>query len=164
MIRYSQEMKEQLVAKMLSPNGPSALKLSAETGIAQPTLSKWKRSFGAERLMTKSTKKSWTPEQKLQAVFQYQSLSEAEQGVFLRKSGLLSSNIDEWKSEALEVMAGQRKVGRPKKDPELVAAEAEIKTLKSNLRRKDAALAEQTALVILQKKAQEIWGNHEDEK
>ncbi len=56
------------------------------------------------------------------------------------------------------------KRGRPRKDPELSEAQEKIKNLERNLRRKDRALAEQTALVILQKKVQELWGSDEDEE
>ena len=38
-----------------------------------------------------------------------------------------------------------------------------IKSLEKELRRKDAALAEAAALLILRKKADAIWGEEEDE-
>ena len=56
------------------------------------------------------------------------------------------------------------KRGRPRKDPELAASQEEVKKLKQDLRRKDRALAEQTALVILQKKANALWGQDEDDE
>ena len=58
----------------------------------------------------------------------------------------------------------KRKAGRPKKDPELAAAQKENKILKRDIRRKDRALAEQTALIILKKKVQEIWEDEEDDE
>lgn len=39
---------------------------------------------------------------------------------------------------------------------------AENKALKKELNRKDRALAETAALLVLQKKVHEIWGNDED--
>ena len=48
-----------------------------------------------------------------------------------------------------------------KKQTELIK---ENKVLKRDLRRKDKALAETSALLILKKKAQEIWGTPEDEE
>jgi len=47
-----------------------------------------------------------------------------------------------------------------KKDPR----DKRIKELERELRRKDKALAETAALLVLKKKAQAIWGEHEDEK
>ena len=39
-----------------------------------------------------------------------------------------------------------------------------IRQLEAELRRKDMALAETAALLMLKKKAQAIWGDHEDGK
>ena len=151
---YSNEMKEALVVKMCSPGGPSALQLSRDAGISQTALSRWKRQYGNETAVKKRRSQDWTSEEKLRAVFEAQTMSDEDLGSFLRKSGLHSKDLEEWKAEALTDAAGIKKQGRPRKDPELVAAEEEIKRLKRDLRRKEKALAEQTALVILQKKAQ----------
>jgi hypothetical protein len=64
----------------------------------------------------------------------------------------------DWKTEALSEAAKKKVPGRPRKNPELVAAEEEIKKLKRDLRRKEKALAEQTALVILKKKPRKSGG------
>ena len=107
----------------------------------------------------------WSPEKKLRTVFATLSLSKEELGEYLRKNGLHSNQIEEWKDEMTSIISSSNKSrGRPKKDPELVKAESEIKNLKKDLRRKEKALAEQTALVILQKKARELWGDDEDEE
>ena len=155
-----------MVRKICSPGGPSALKLSRETGISQTALSRWVKQFGEKMDKKAKRPEDWTPEERLQAVFEAQGLDEVKLGEFLRKKGLHSHHIDEWKKEALSGFSSskKRKRGRPRKDPELVAAENEIKFLKRDLRRKEKALAEQTALVILQKKAQILWGKGEDEE
>ena len=106
----------------------------------------------------------WSPQERLQAVFESQGMDEDQLGAFLRKNGLHSNNLVDWKAEALSEAAKKKVPGRPRKNPELVAAEEEIKKLKRDLRRKEKALAEQTALVILKKKAQEIWGAEEEDE
>lgn len=165
MRHYSRELKESMVAKLCLPGGPSALQLSKKTGISQTALSRWKREFGNGIPMKNRKPHNWTLEERLKAVFEAQALNETELGEFLRKQGLHSNQIEEWKAELTSIVSSAKtKPGRPRKDPELVAAEAEIKELKRDLRRKEKALAEQTALVILQKKAQEIWGKEEDEE
>jgi len=62
------------------------------------------------------------------------------------------------------VEASKTKRGRPRKDPELVASQEEVKILKRKLRRMEKALAEQTALVILQKKVDALWGEPKDDE
>ena len=49
------------------------------------------------------------------------------------------------------------------RDAELKKLKAEIKLLKKELNRKDRALAETSALLILKKKANLIWGKDEDD-
>ena len=52
---YSESFKRNIVRRMLMPNGPSASTLSREVGISQPTLSKWKRSYGTVASMSNKT-------------------------------------------------------------------------------------------------------------
>ncbi len=46
---------------------------------------------------------------------------------------------------------------------ELRVKEQEVKVLARELQRKESALAETAALLVLRKKAQAIWGDQEDE-
>lgn len=166
MRHYSSELKESMVSKICAPGGPSVYQLSKKTGISQGSLYNWVQAYGGGNRVGKDRRpEDWSPEEKLKTVFEAQVLDEPELGKYLRKYGLHSNQIEEWKAEALaEASEKKRKRGRPRKDPELVAAEVEIKELKRDLRRKEKALAEQTALVVLQKKAQEIWGSDEDDE
>jgi hypothetical protein len=54
--------------------------------------------------------------------------------------------------------------GRPKLDPELVQLREECKALKRNLNKKDKALAEVSARIVLLKKSQLLWGEKEDDE
>lgn len=166
MTSYSSEIKETMVRKLCLPGGPSALQLSKQTGISQTALSRWKRELGSPVPMSNRESQDWTAEQKLQAVIETGSMSEGDLGAYLRKNGLHSTDIETWKKEiAIAYGVSVKKPrGRPRKDPELVRAEEEIKQLKRDLRRKEKALAEQTTLVMLQKKAQEIWAKYEDDE
>ncbi|MFK7872406.1 MAG: hypothetical protein AB8C84_04445, partial [Oligoflexales bacterium] len=86
---------------------------------------------------------------------------------FLRAEGLHSTDLERWRieiSSLLESADGKKKPGRPRKDPELLKIREENKKLKRDLRRKDQALAEQTALIILKKKMEEHWGDDEDDE
>ena len=166
MRHYSSEIKETMVSKLCSPGGPSVYQLAAETGISQGSLYNWVQVYGGGNRVGKVRRpEDWSPEEKLKAVFESQALGEQELGEYLRSRGLHSNQIETWKAEALaEASAQKKKPGRPRKDPEVAALEMENKELKRDLRRKEKALAEQTALVILQKKVQAIWGTDEDDE
>jgi hypothetical protein len=73
-------------------------------------------------------------------------MSEEELGQFLRENGLHSTDLDQWKEECLK---GFKTPGRPKKDPELVKAQKDKNQLQKELRRKEKALAEMSARVVL---------------
>lgn len=166
MNRYPLELKQEMVKKLCSPNGPSAYQLSAETGISTGSLYKWVQKFSGEGNLKKNLKPDgWSPKEKLKAVFETEDMNEQELGEFLRSKGLHSHTLAEWKEEAFSALASSSKgVGRPKKDKELVSAQKEIKDLKRDLNRKNKALAEQSAIIILQKKAQHYLLEDEDEE
>jgi transposase len=41
--RYTEEMKESVVKRMMAPNNESVSKISEELGITEPTLYKWRK-------------------------------------------------------------------------------------------------------------------------
>jgi type I restriction-modification system DNA methylase subunit len=95
----------------------------------------------------------------LKIISETYSLNEVDLGVYLRKNGLHSNQLSEWRSGILSSM-NQPKQSLNKKDER----DLKIKDLEKNLRKKDAALAEVSALLILQKKANLLWPSpNEDE-
>lgn len=160
---YSENFKEAMVEKLCRPNAESASALSEEVGVAQSTLSRWLREYGSvgsmgEEMGKKKRAQNWSAEEKFQAVVTYEGLSEEDRGKYLREHGLFSVDIERWREEMTEVL--KKKPKTTKNDPQA----RRIKELESELRRKEKALAEAAALLVLKKKADEIWGDDEDEK
>lgn len=81
-------------------------------------------------------------------------LGETALGELLRKEGLHEATLVEWRAAALEGIA-PRRVNR--------ADLKRIAKLEKELARKDKALAEAAALLILQKKVRELWGDGDDD-
>ena len=107
------------------------------------------------------TAKKWTAEEKLKAINETHAMSEEELGAFLRREGLHSHQLQEWREEVLKGLESAPRKSLSKKDER----DEKIKTLERELRRKDKALAEASALLILEKKIDLIWGKKgEDEK
>lgn len=161
---YSSGFKSAAIQKMLLPGGPSASKLSKELGISQTTLSRWVRECANSKSMKSNNQKSplsWSAEQKFQAILETSNMDEQALGEYLRKHGLHSSNLKEWKESFLNLSSGK---GRPRKDQEVSRLEKEVKDLKKNLNRKERALAEMSARIVLLKKSHLIWGDPEDEE
>jgi len=99
----------------------------------------------------------WTPEQKLKVVLEAASLSEGELGVFLRSKGITSAVLDEWREQALTGLRGTRQISAT------VKGSKRVKELERELQRKDKALAEAAALLVLKKKVQDLWGDEDDD-
>jgi hypothetical protein len=89
------------------------------------------------------------------------SLNEVELSAYCRRQGLYPEQISAWRDTCLQANASvSAKVDRAQHN----AQTKKIKQLEAELRRKDKALAETAALLVLQKKVQAIWGEPEDEK
>lgn len=159
MQNYSEEFKRSIIQKSLSPDGPSIASLAKENGIVPTTVYGWKKKYANHFGMKKSNK--WTPEQKLTAIIETASLSEQEFGEYIRKNGLHSTDIDEWKKEIKTAMKG---AGRPKINPEVMNLRKEKKSLEKDLKRKNMALAEMSARVILLKKKNVLFGDLEEDE
>jgi transposase len=167
-MRYTDKFKSRMIGKMSGARGMSANALSAEVGINQPTLSRWLREGRTVPGMSKSKKsrelkripsspENWSAEEKCRVVVESQSLSDDELGAFLRKEGVHQAQLEEW-AEAM-----YSSLTAPKKSRTASAETKRIKKLEKELRRKDKALAEAAALLILQKKVREIWGDEDDD-
>jgi hypothetical protein len=105
-------------------------------------------------MKTKKRESQWTAEAKLEAVIQSKNLGEEEMGVFLRKEGLHSHQLQAWKSDILSALNPCFRKPSAVKDER----DEKIRGLEKDLHRKDKALAEASALLILQKKVNLIWG------
>ena len=164
MNEYSKKIKSTMVAKMTAPGGISASALSQEVGITHQTLSRWRNDYvilGAKSggMMKSKRPEDWTAEEKLKAIVDYEKLDEEHKGNYLRENGLHSVHLQRWQQEFIEAYASKKKKIRGG-DP----MQKRIKELEKELRRKEKALAETAALLVLKKKAQAIWGDREDEK
>lgn len=168
---YSKEFQEIAVAKLLARGGRSMSDVSRELGISNSSAYCWLRESGKvlslmDHKHSKSSKE-WSVQEKFQAVVEFEGLKSepAKQGEFLRKAGLHASLVESWRKEILGALAktmGRR--GSAKRAPEEIAKDNKIAALERDLNRKNRALAETTALLVLKKKAESIWGLVDDEE
>lgn len=163
-MNYTTSVRSSMVRKMSGPGAASATALAEETGIAQPTLSRWLRSAGSVRGVTSPEPKEtpsrrpqdWSLEEVLQAVLEASALSGEELGAFLRRKGVHQAHLDAWRARLAAAVEGGNKPRRRSADAR------RIRALEKELRRKDRALAEAAALLVLQKKIRELWGDADE--
>lgn len=157
MPKYSQAFKEKVVAQLARPGGPSATGLAEELGIPQPTLSRWLREAGGqaiagEELPEPKRPQDWSWSERVEVVVEAAGLSGGELGAFLRRRGLHARQLEEWRQAAKAALSSPR---RRANSPE----RKQIRRLERELERKEKALAEAAALLVLKKKVETIWGD-----
>ena len=165
-MKFTTGFRARMVQRMLGREGASATALAKEVGITQPTLSRWlreARSLDAMNNQTNGKRKAarpphkWTAEEKLEAMLEAAKLPEKELGAFLRREGLHEAQLEEWRKAALEALRSSRK--KRKSSPEA----KRVRELEKDLRRKEKALAEVTALLALKKKLNLLLGEEDDD-
>jgi transposase len=100
--------------------------------------------------------------EKFQAVIEFEGLAPDKQGEYLRKAGLHAEHLAAWKKSMQAALAPAGKLTDAAR-AERAEDRRKIKELERELHRKDRALAETTALLVLKKKADLIWGTGENE-
>lgn len=156
-----------MVAKMMGPQAVSANALSKRVGIRQPTLSRWLREARLTG-MSKGRKiaaaaparrqpKRWCAEEKLRIVTSAATLAGSALGELLRREGLHEADLRSFREEALAGLAPVARERGPSPEAK------QIVELQRELRRKEKALAEAAALLVLSKKAEALWGGEGDD-
>lgn len=87
------------------------------------------------------------------------SLDEEALNRYCREQGVYPHHVKQW---TLDFVNGRAQSAPVASGAEVKTLKAENKALKKELNRKDKALAETAALLVLQKKVNAIWGNDED--
>ena len=170
---YSKAFRSVMVQKMTDPPGRSPDTLADEIGVSRASLYRWLRDAAIvehqtiesnepltspPRSATMKRPQDWSAKEKLAAVLEATSLSDEDLGAFLRSKGLHEAQLQQWRDQML---AGLEPITlqRGKKAPEA----KRVRELEKELRRKDKALAETATLLVLKKKAQELWGDEDDD-
>ena len=168
---YPEVVKARMVRRLGGPRPQGLTDLSTETGIPESTLSRWLREAG--KTVSKSCKAPSTAQslpqpaearrpqditavERARFVVETSPLSGEALGAFLRKNGLHEEQLEAW----TRALSGSRE-SAPRATTK--ADSRRIRQLEKELVRKDRALAEAAALMVLQKKADLYFGVDEDD-
>ena len=154
-MKYSYEFKENVVKKAIS-NG-NIREVSTETGVTPWSIYQWIKQFKSGNMRSGgSGPNGYSLNKKQMLLLESQSISEEDQGEWLRKNGLHSDHLNKWKDEIFDIM------NKKNEDKiQLRKAKEKIKELEKEINRKDKALSEVTALLVLKKKLISLWGDEE---
>lgn len=167
---YSKMFKHKMIQKMIGPDALSATALAKQVDVPQATLSAWLRKAGIPSryvlekqhngniTMAPKTPNDWSAEEKLKAALEAAALSDEQLGAFLRKKGIHETHLEQWRMQMLGGLGKGCAKGKPSRRN---ADIKRIRSLEKELRRKEKALAETAALLVLKKKVREIWGDED---
>jgi transposase-like protein len=164
-MRYSPERKESVLRKMMPPHNRSIKQLAREEGISEATLFNWRKQAREKGVLMPngdSGPEGWSARDKFAAVVESASLNEHELSEYCRKKGIYPQQLEQWR-RACENANDWDRQANIKLKSEQKSNRKRINELENQLRRKEKALAEAAALLVLQKKVQAIWTEQEDE-
>jgi len=159
-MQYSRSVKVGILKKVLPPENRSIRSMSRETGISEQTIRNWikeSRSGSFEDGMDEKSPRFLSNREKYQLLMEATKLPEEKLGEFLRERGLHSEHLTLWDQEFREMVENKGN----KRDRENRALRKKVKELERELNRKEKALAETAALLVLKKKLNALMGDDE---
>jgi len=153
--RYTKAFKEQAVEKVLQRGHKTINSIADELNVNHYTLKNWLRRYYQRESMPKTpTNKrpqDWDPEERFQLLMESSALEGEALNTFCRQKGIFTHHLEAWKKAFLfpSQTATKTASGKVLRD--------ENKQLKKELTRKEKALAEAAALLVLQKKFNAFW-------
>lgn len=162
MRRYPKEFKEALVNKVVGEPKRSMRSVAAEAQISIASLHKWVHQNN-DYIKTEPIQRpcDWTAAQKFEVILGGAALDNEALNHYCRQQGLYRSQLEQWKKD---FMTDKDITSLSKQQlHELKKLREQNKQLQRELYRKEKALAEVSALLVLKKKADSLWPVHEDE-
>jgi transposase-like protein len=140
---FSLAFKQKMLARLTGKDAISARQLALETGLRQQTLSRWLQERSSLPVMpAKRRQRDWSIEEKIRILAEARTLTGAELQERLAREGVLSTEYDQWRLALGD--EGHASLATVKR----------IRALERELARKEKALAEAAALLVLKKKLQ----------
>ena len=157
MARYGEVLKNRVVARLLPPECANVGAVAEEIGVSVQTLERWREDVQSRP----ARGRAWTAGARLEAVITAAALDEAGKSAWCREHGVYPTELDQWRASATTALAEPEEV---RASPQATRQDKKrIKELERELLRKDRALAETAALLVLSKKVAAIFNKAEAE-
>ena len=153
MARYGQGFKDRAVARLLPPQSASVDEVAREVGVGAQTLQRWL----GDALSRPARERAWTAPARLEAVIATASMDEAARGAWCREHGVYPQQLAQWRDSATQALAEPEEA---RASPQQTRQDRRrIKELEREVHRKDRALAETAALLVLSRKLEAVFNN-----
>jgi len=126
--------------------------------VSVATLERWR----ADALSTPARERVWTAAARLRAVITTAAMDESQCSAWCRENGVYPTELEQWKQNAIAALS---ETPEERASPqETRDSRKRIKELERDVRRKDKALAETTALLVLSKQLQAIFQRADEDE
>ncbi len=157
MARYGQVFKDRVVARLLPPESASVDEVSREVGVGAQTLERWR----SDALSRPARERAWTAPARLEAVIATAGMDETARSVWCREHGVYPQQLAQWRDSATQALAAPEEA---RASPQQTRQDRRrIKELEREVRRKDKALAETAALLVLSRKLEAVFNKDKGE-
>jgi hypothetical protein len=150
---YCVAFKQKMIQRLTGRSAVSALQLARETGVRQQNLSRWLEEARSLPLVASDKRivREWTVEQKARVLAEASKLTGEQLTAYLEREGVKLADFERWRL-ALEE-DGRASASTTKR----------IRTLERELARKEKALAEAAALLVLKKTVASLYQDEDDD-
>ncbi len=150
---YSLAFKQKMVERLTGNNAVSAVQLARETGIRQQNLSRWLQEARSLPYVASlpDSRPRWSVEQKAQLLADAAQLSGEQLTAYLTEHGVKLAEFEHWRAALQD------------DNHTSTAAGKRIRQLERELARKEKALAEAAALLVLKKRLQSLYPDEDDD-
>jgi len=160
--QYSDAFIEQALMKVYSRGENRSVRdVAGDLNVSYVTLKNWVKRKSVDDVSASAAKEKrpqdWQRDEQLAALMETHGLSEEALQAWCREHGIFPHHLDSWRANFVTQEP-------PPPVPEgriLKTLKNENDELKAELRRKDKALAEAAALLVLQKKFRALWDNED---
>jgi transposase-like protein len=153
--RYSPALKEEVVRKILTRGNRTIADMAAELNVPYHSVRNWLRNPKMAHLHRPSSgekrAQEWSAEQRLQALLDTSQLSTEALNAWCRERGIFAHQLQAWKAELCMPTKSASEA------TEIRKLKGDLAALQRELNRKEKALSEAAALLVLQKKYQALW-------
>jgi len=157
MARYGEAFRNRVLARLLPPESAEVGTVANETGVSVQTLERWREDAQSRP----ARGRAWTAGARLEAVITAAAMDEAGKSAWCREHGVYPAELDKWRLSATTALAEPEEA---RASPQATRQDKKrIKELERELLRKDRALAETAALLVLSKKVAAIFNKGEGE-
>lgn len=163
---YPKAQKESVIKKLIElakdPNPPigAISKIAREAGLSGNVIYEWnselkKKMKAISDASSSSSGSSLSSEAKFQVVLATASMNELRLGEYLRSKGILKEDLEQWRKACASANDQNSSINLNYRS-QLNAEKTRSKKLEAELKRKEKALAEAAALLVLRGKAEAI--------